>query len=204
MSAKKNNKTYLGPNGPTQSVQSTFGINTARIANSRSVLLKPQAALQQIVSTLNSEDFAIGRHTFGEPTDTNAQSIDAFPGVPTKSVNYVVTNRGDRLMSSQTKVSHKISNGRTQVEIDLPYYDREALQTLTSAKTMGAIAPLGSFKVKVEVLGGGILSGTDAAALLKVDVLLAAMVTDAMNLALTGAGETPTLAAASHGIMPLN
>jgi hypothetical protein len=194
-------KTIMGPNGPTSATRSSFGVNTQRVANTRPVRFLPSFRMTETANFLASQSYQLGRHFFGQPVSDNALSIDAFPGTPSKEANYMVTTQSANTISSQIRAKHKVSNGRTQIELDLPYYDAEALNTLKTTPALGAIAPLGSFKVKVEVLGGGVLTGTDSNAQMELDSLLSAMITDVVGN-MTLMSSLPRLASASHGIMP--
>nr|APG77078.1 hypothetical protein [Beihai levi-like virus 14] len=193
---------YMGQQGPVQSSRTTFGVNPDRQANARPVYLAPAAPMENTYTYLGSIQFAAGRHIFGEPASNVLPPQNIVPGVPTKHGEYVTTNTGDRLMASSTTVTRDVSNGRTKVSIDIPYYDRNAVETLKASAIPGAVAPVGSFKVNVEVLGGGVLTGTDANAQFALDELLSNMLMDAARIAQDGPKNTARLVAASHGVMP--
>ena len=203
MTKKQNNTTYMGINGPVGTARTTFGINTSRLANARPVVCNDKVVLARTVDYLNGKSFILGRHLFGRPTSQEALSVNAIPGVPVKAADYVVTGQGPHIIASQTVCKRTTSNGKTTFSLDLPYYDAEAVQTLEFSDAPGAVAPLGSFKVKVELLGGGILTGTDAKAQLAIDELLMNMLRDMVEAADSLPENAPRFASASHAQIPL-
>ena len=202
--AKTNGATkYMGLNGPTSSVSTTFGVNSSRISNIRPTLLTEEVSIPATIGVLSDFNQVIGRHRFCAVFLPAMQPVNVIAGIPTKAADYVVTSTGARLIASQLMYTKRIGNGKTHVELSLPYYDNDAFETLVGSDLPGAIAPVGSFKVEINVLGGGVLTGTSAADMNHLDDLMLSMVRDCLA-SLGDPGNTePLLAAASHGILPL-
>lgn len=204
MTKKSNQVTnVMGPYGPTMQTKTTIGVNNARISNGRPSTLNASLAIANVAQVLSEESFQIGRHAFAEPVSTALAPVNFIPGVPTKEASYVTTMRRPHCIASQITMRGKISNGKTRYEMDIPYYDAEALLVLNdSSASPGAVAPSGSFKVAVEVLGGGVMTGTDAGAMLKLDKLLYAALNDVFLAATAGSGTETKFSAAGYGIQP--
>jgi hypothetical protein len=205
--ARKNNNqmhNVFGPFGPSQSNKTTMGVDASRISNSRPSIALPVFPLTNLTGLISEQGKYIGRHFLAGAVSPDALPVNALVNVPNKDIGYVVTNKHANCIASQTTVSEKTLNGRKRIEVCIPYYDGAALETIATANpSLAAIAPLGSMKVAVDIHAGGILTGTDSAAMLKMDKLLVATLEDIVNTIKTRQeGSQPLLSAAGYGILP--
>lgn len=204
--ARKNNQTHnvFGPFGPSQSNKTTMGVDASRISNSRPSIALPVFPLTNLTGVVGTQGKFIGRHFLAEAVSPEALPVNALVNVPNKDIGYVVTNKHANCIASQTTVSEKTLNGRKRIEVCIPYYDGAALETIATANpSLAAIAPLGSMKVAVDIHAGGILTGTDSAAMLDMDLLLIATLKDIVSsIEVRQQGNQPLLSAAGYGIVP--